>query len=327
MFFSGTSSGGQASFITNSGGEFDMSLLTSAGTTAGSIAGAGNYFLGSKILNVGGNNISTTVSGVISDGGLGGGTGGALLKTGTGTLTLSGANTYTGGTEINGGVLSLTHVTAGVIDAAGTGLIGMSGGTLETAVTGTLANDITFVSTPLVLDVLGAKAGTTVTLTGNLHANGAAVFGSATDTGTIVVQSASATSLTPATATLEVAGNGTVLKAATGNAGLGTLTALVSATTVDAGATLDFNGNSATIKNLQGAGVVTDSVGANTYSGATMVNAGTLQAGAVNAFSHCERLHGCGWSDPRFEQLRPVDRLARRCRQCDARLCRADHRQ
>ena len=37
--------------------------------TAGSIEGAGNYFLGSKQLTVGGNDLSTTVSGVIADGG------------------------------------------------------------------------------------------------------------------------------------------------------------------------------------------------------------------------------------------------------------------
>ena len=37
--------------------------------TAGSIAGAGTYFLGSKQLTVGSNNLSTTVSGTIQDGG------------------------------------------------------------------------------------------------------------------------------------------------------------------------------------------------------------------------------------------------------------------
>ena len=58
--------------------------------TAGSIAGAGSYFLGSKELSVGGNNLSTEVSGVIADGGSIGGTGGSLVKTGTGTLTLLG---------------------------------------------------------------------------------------------------------------------------------------------------------------------------------------------------------------------------------------------
>jgi uncharacterized protein with beta-barrel porin domain len=141
VFFVGTSSGGQATFITDAGGVFDMSGLTSAGTTAGSIAGAGNYFLGSKMLTVGGNNLSTTVSGVISNGGLSGGVGGALTKVGTGTLTLSGVNTYTGATTVNGGMLivdgstalsSLTTVTPGTT-LAGIGTVGntaIAGGTL-----------------------------------------------------------------------------------------------------------------------------------------------------------------------------------------------------
>jgi hypothetical protein len=66
--FRGSSSGGNARFITNAGGTYDISGLTSGGTTAGSIEGAGNYFLGSKTLSVGGNNLSTEVSGVIQDG-------------------------------------------------------------------------------------------------------------------------------------------------------------------------------------------------------------------------------------------------------------------
>ena len=87
-----SSSGGGARFITNAGGTFDMSGLSTPGMTAGSIEGAGSYILGSKELTVGGNNISTEVSGVIS------GIGGKLTKLGTGTLILSGLNTYTGGT-------------------------------------------------------------------------------------------------------------------------------------------------------------------------------------------------------------------------------------
>jgi outer membrane autotransporter protein len=102
-----TSTGGNARFITNAGGIFDMSGLTTAGMTAGSIEGAGTYNLGSKSLSAGGNNLSTEVSGIIADGGNGGGTGGSLVKVGTGTLILSGANTYTGGTTIAAGTLQL----------------------------------------------------------------------------------------------------------------------------------------------------------------------------------------------------------------------------
>ena len=75
--------------------------------SAGSLAGDGFYRLGANELTVGSNNFSTTVTGVIVDGGIDGGTGGSLVKTGTGTLTLSGVNTYTGGTTIDGGTLQL----------------------------------------------------------------------------------------------------------------------------------------------------------------------------------------------------------------------------
>jgi autotransporter-associated beta strand protein len=102
-----TASGGHAQFITNAGGIFDISGLSSSGTTAGSIAGAGTFDLGSKQLTVGSNNLSTVVSGSIADGGLFGGTGGSLVKLGTGTLTLTGANTYTGGSTIGAGVLEV----------------------------------------------------------------------------------------------------------------------------------------------------------------------------------------------------------------------------
>jgi autotransporter-associated beta strand protein len=103
--FSDSSDGGTARAITNGNGSFDISGLTTAGMGIGSIEGSGNYFLGSKTLTVGGNNLSTTVSGVIQDGGIEGGAGGSLTKVGTGTLTLTGTNSYTGPTTVNAGVL------------------------------------------------------------------------------------------------------------------------------------------------------------------------------------------------------------------------------
>ncbi len=62
-------------------------------------------------LTVGGNNATTTFSGGISGGG-------SLAKTGTGTMYLTGASSYSGGTTINGGVLNINSDTA-LGDASG----------------------------------------------------------------------------------------------------------------------------------------------------------------------------------------------------------------
>ena len=109
--FTGNATAGNAQLVTNAGGIVDFSGTSGpAGAnqvTAGSIEGAGTYFLGANQLTVGGNNLSTTVTGTIEDGGLFGGTGASLVKVGAGTLTLSGINTYTGGTTINGGTLAV----------------------------------------------------------------------------------------------------------------------------------------------------------------------------------------------------------------------------
>ena len=79
-----------------------------AAPTIGSLAGNGKAVLnnaGGTNLTVGStNNLSSTFSGVISNGA---GTG-SLTKAGTGTLTLTGTNTYTGGTTVNAGTLATT---------------------------------------------------------------------------------------------------------------------------------------------------------------------------------------------------------------------------
>ena len=80
------------------GATFD---LNNNAETVGSIAGAGSISMGTAQFIAGQNNSSTTFSGIMS-----GTSAGSFVKKGTGTLTLSGANTYAGRTFIVGGTLS-----------------------------------------------------------------------------------------------------------------------------------------------------------------------------------------------------------------------------
>ena len=107
IFFFDHSNGGTARAQVFGNGNLDISPHNAPGVTIGSVEGSGNVFLGANNLTVGSNNLSTTFSGVIQDGGQNGGVGGSLNKIGSGTLDLTGANTYTGNTNINGGVLKV----------------------------------------------------------------------------------------------------------------------------------------------------------------------------------------------------------------------------
>ena len=114
--FFDNSTGGNARFITNGTGVVDFGASIGPDSdgriTAGSIEGSGSYFIGGgNTLVVGGNHRSTDVSGVIADFdpcGCGPMGPGSLEKVGTGTLTLSGTNTYTGLTLVNEGTLLVT---------------------------------------------------------------------------------------------------------------------------------------------------------------------------------------------------------------------------
>jgi outer membrane autotransporter protein len=87
--------------------DIDISDINSGLFQTGSVAGSGFVSLGGTQLwvGVGGDNPDMVFSGTIRDGGTGGGTGGSLVKDGTGTMVLSGINTYTGGTFVLAGEL------------------------------------------------------------------------------------------------------------------------------------------------------------------------------------------------------------------------------
>jgi autotransporter-associated beta strand protein len=153
--FTGSSTGGQARLITNAGGIVDISKVTSSnGMTAGSVEGAGTYFLGANTLTVGLNNRSTEVSGVIADGKAH--VGGSLIKTGAGTLTLSGLNTYSGGTVIDDGTLTIDGT-----QALGLGNVVVNGGILnaDPQPINVKGNYLQSAGGTLQLQVAGANAG------------------------------------------------------------------------------------------------------------------------------------------------------------------------
>jgi len=118
--FNNDSDGGEAQIEVYGDGYIDISFRLTPSVTIGSLAGDGFAYLGSKNLTVGSNNLSTTFSGRIQDGG-------SLEKIGNGTQSLGGANTYAGGTTISGGTLLVKNSTG---SATGTGTVRVSGGTL-----------------------------------------------------------------------------------------------------------------------------------------------------------------------------------------------------
>src|SRR5439155_17944192 len=98
--------GGTASLALLGNSTLDIGKHMAAPATLGSLSGSGTVYLGARTLALGSNNASTTFSGVIQDsGGISHNTGGSLSKVGTGTLTLTGTNLYTGGTTVSAGAL------------------------------------------------------------------------------------------------------------------------------------------------------------------------------------------------------------------------------
>ncbi|WP_264986504.1 beta strand repeat-containing protein, partial [Komagataeibacter swingsii] len=139
-------------------GTFDVSGVSASGTTVNALDGSGALVLGDKNLTIADGN--TTFGNVFS--GQASGTGGSLTIA-SGTETLSGANSYTGGTTVDSGAgLDLTGSVgqgtvsnAGTLDVAG----GTVGGDISNTGTATLTNGI-------VTGALDNGAGATATATG-----------------------------------------------------------------------------------------------------------------------------------------------------------------
>jgi autotransporter-associated beta strand protein len=216
--------------------------------------------------------------------------GGSLTKLGAGTLTLTGANTYTGGTTLSAGTLAV-----GNSAALGTGALTFaSGTTLQAAANGlSLANAMTLNGTDTIdtqtnaLTLAGTISGTgglTKIGSGTLTLTGASTYsgGTTLSAGTLAVGNSAALG----TGALTFA-SGTTLRAAANGLSLANAMTLNGTSTVDTQANaLTLSGNIVGTGGLSkiGAGTLT-LAGPSSYTGATNVNAGTLQAGVANAFA------------------------------------------
>ncbi len=120
--FVGDSSGGTSQVELYGNGGLAISLHNPGSVAIGSLAGEGQVVLGSNNLALGGNNLSTTFSGVIE------GAGGSLTKEGTGTLNLLGVNTYSGRTLVSAGTLLVNgSLTASEVTVQSGGALGGAG--------------------------------------------------------------------------------------------------------------------------------------------------------------------------------------------------------
>ncbi|WP_161599693.1 autotransporter-associated beta strand repeat-containing protein [Pseudomonas arsenicoxydans] len=190
---------------------------------------------------------------------------GALTKTGAGTLNLTAANTYTGGTAINGGVLQISSDSNLGAPAAA---LSLDGGTLRTTADIAMARNTT----------LGGAGGTVETQTSNLIQNSPITgVGAFTKTGSGTLTLTSANTYT----------GGTTISAGTLQLGNGGTSGSIVDNVTD-NAALAFNRSDSVIVagNISGSGSVSQSgagttvlTGTSTYTGGTTISAGTLRLG------------------------------------------------
>lgn len=230
----------------DSGGTFDISSATGPTFTVGDLNGAGTITLGPNTLVTGTTTLTPVFSGVIS------GSGG-LTKQNSGTLTLSGANLYSGTTSIIGGILVLGGTNT--IQSSLQVNIGPSGELQQTTfdniinnLTGSGTIDLGMTNTLTVNETTNTTYSGTITDSGMLSVSGTntlTLTGANTNTGLVTVISS---------ATLALSGSGSFTN--------------TTPVTVNGGATFDISNvtgpTTVTIGNLNGAGTVT--LGSNTLS-------------------------------------------------------------
>ena len=259
---------GNGSLAASSGvaadGSFDISATTN-GASIKNLSGSGAVALGGKTLTV--SNASGNFSGAV------GGTG-DLAVTG-GTQTLSGNNTYTGGTSISSGATLALSGSGSVAASSGV----TDNGTLDISATTNGASIQTLAGNGTV--ALGSK---TLTLS-----NAAGSFAGA-------IGGTGGLALTGGTQTLSGSNTytgATMVSAGTLKAGAVNALSSGSAVSVANGATLDLNGYNQTIASLAGAGNTTLGSGSLTTGGS---NASTTYSGNLSGSGDVTKAGSGTWT-------------------------------
>ena len=260
-----TASGAANTFTIGSGA--NLTAASGVNVTGGQIAGTGTLTgsLGYTSAQ------SSTFGGVIADGAS---PSTLTVNNAATTLTLTGANTYTGMTKVTSGTLSLGPT--GSIAAGST--VGVdNAGTLNFAGGGTVAGNATLTGGATVTGSGGTIGGTLGVTGGNWNATSGTVTGLVTATGDANTFTIGAGANLTATSGVNLTG-GQI-------AGTGTLTGSLTDTSAQSstfGGVIAGAGNTLTINN---AATTLTLTGANTYTGATTVTAGTLSLGPTGSIA------------------------------------------
>ena len=136
MFVYAKSTGGTAQLRLFGNGTLDLTYHDPGTFSIGSLAGDGMVLLATNTLRVGTNNLTTEFDGDLVDSAQP--PGGSLTKTGSGNLTLTGANAYQGDTIIEGrGILFVNNASG---SGTGTGSVQVNSG--ELAGNGTISGPV-----------------------------------------------------------------------------------------------------------------------------------------------------------------------------------------
>ncbi|EIO8209960.1 autotransporter-associated beta strand repeat-containing protein [Salmonella enterica] len=306
----------------NTGGDFDNAISGSgkvekSGDDALTLSGANTYSGGTLISDgtLVASNVEALGTGDVTDNAVlelntGGdfdnaiSGSGQVEKSGDGTLTLSGSNTYTGGTTINDGTLIATSVDAlGSGDVTDNATLALNtGGTFDNAISGS-GQVVKSGDDVLTLSGANSYSGGTLISDGTLVASNVEALGSGDVTNDAVLELN-----TGGTFDNTISGSGRVVKSGDGALTLsgansysggtlisdGTLIAgrvdVLGSGDVTDNATLELNTGGTFDNAISGSGQVVKSgddvltlSGANSYSGGTLISDGTLVASNVEA--------------------------------------------